>query len=132
MFLPLGPTGQSGVALCNLGRLALSLKPYLQSHSQLRDLGLAAHGVYALGIIGALCMMGLGLWYWAVAVLAFGSRMRGGEVKPEFNMGCGHFFPFVFARVLIRFLGTCQGGGGSRSRLRPLRFVYSRWAKSST
>jgi hypothetical protein len=63
------------------------LKPYLLSKPELKTLASAVHGVYALGIIGALCMMGLGLWYWAVAVLAFGSRMRGGEVKPEFNMG---------------------------------------------
>lgn len=87
VFLPLGPTGQSGVALCNLGRLAVSLRPYFQSRPHLENLSSAAFGVYALGIVGALCMMGLGLWYWAVAALAFGSRMRDGEVKPEFNMG---------------------------------------------
>ncbi|KAF8761030.1 Voltage-dependent anion channel [Rhizoctonia solani] len=74
VFLPLGPTGQSGVALC---------------------------------IIGALCMMGLGLWYWAVAILAFGSRMGGGEVKPEFNMGWwGFTFPLASLTLCVLALGT--------------------------
>ncbi|CEL57646.1 Sulfite efflux pump SSU1 OS=Arthroderma otae (strain ATCC MYA-4605 / CBS 113480) GN=SSU1 PE=3 SV=2 [Rhizoctonia solani AG-1 IB] len=107
VFLPLGPTGQSGVALCNLGRLAISLKPYLLSKPELETLASAVHGVYALGIIGALCMMGLGLWYWAVAVLAFGSRMRGGEVKPEFNMGWwGFTFPLASLTLCVLALGT--------------------------
>ncbi|KAG8695449.1 Plasma membrane sulfite pump involved in sulfite metabolism [Ceratobasidium sp. 395] len=107
VFLPLGPTGQSGVALCNLGRLAISLQPYFQSKPQLQALGQAALGVYALGIIGALCMMGLGLWYWAVAVLAFGSRMRGGEVRPEFNMGWwGFTFPLASLTLRVLALGS--------------------------
>ncbi|QRW05596.1 malic acid transport protein [Ceratobasidium sp. AG-Ba] len=107
VFLPLGPTGQSGVALCNLGRLAISLQPYFQSKPHLQTLGTAAQGVYALGIIGALCMMGLGLWYWAVAVLAFGSRMRGGEVKPEFNMGWwGFTFPLASLTLCVLALGS--------------------------
>ncbi|EUC66881.1 C4-dicarboxylate transporter/malic acid transporter [Rhizoctonia solani AG-3 Rhs1AP] len=107
VFLPLGPTGQSGVALCNLGRLAVSLQPYLHSRPELETLAQAVHGVYALGIIGALCMMGLGLWYWAVAILAFGSRMREGEVKPEFNMGWwGFTFPLASLTLCVLALGT--------------------------
>ncbi|KDN50256.1 hypothetical protein RSAG8_01592, partial [Rhizoctonia solani AG-8 WAC10335] len=107
VFLPRGPTGQSGVALCNLGRLAISLQPYLHTRPELEALAQAVHGVYALGIIGALCMMGLGLWYWAVAVLAFGSRMRGGEVKPEFNMGWwGFTFPLASLTLCVLALGT--------------------------
>ncbi|CAE6448168.1 unnamed protein product [Rhizoctonia solani] len=107
VFLPLGPTGQSGVALCNLGRLAVSLQPYFHSRPGLEALALAVHGVYALGIVGALCLMGLGLWYWAVAVLAFGSRMRGGEVKPEFNMGWwGFTFPLASLTLCVLALGA--------------------------
>ncbi|CAE6488319.1 unnamed protein product [Rhizoctonia solani] len=107
VFLPLGPTGQSGVALCNLGRLAISLQPYLHSKPELEALAQAVYGVYALGIIGALCMMGLGLWYWAVAILAFGGRMRGGEVKPEFNMGWwGFTFPLASLTLCVLALGA--------------------------
>ncbi|CUA76661.1 Sulfite efflux pump SSU1 [Trichophyton rubrum] [Rhizoctonia solani] len=107
VFLPLGPAGQSGAALCNLGRLAVSLEPYLRSRPGLEALAQSVHGVYALGIIGALCMMGLGLWYWAVAILAFGSRMREGEVKPEFNMGWwGFTFPLASLALCVLALGA--------------------------
>lgn len=77
-FLPLGPCGQGGYALIELGRVAYRLIPALrQADAQneawqaLAPVGMAMYGA---GIVTGLLLWGLGIWWMFLAIVSVGTN----------------------------------------------------------
>ncbi|KDN53047.1 hypothetical protein K437DRAFT_219544 [Tilletiaria anomala UBC 951] len=87
-MLPLGPCGQGGEAVLHLGQVAMKLFPYISRPvertgiPQLFDVGQA---MYAAGLIGALFLWALGIWWLMIAMLTILRERKEGRLP--FNMG---------------------------------------------
>ncbi|SPC68134.1 related to SSU1 - plasma membrane sulfite pump [Ustilago sp. UG-2017b] len=97
VFLPLGPCGQGGEACLHLGRVALHLFPNISQPSppsgvaQLYSVGQALYGA---GLISAMLLFGLGIWWLAIGLFTIIRELKRGKLK--FNMGWwGLTFPFA-------------------------------------
>ena len=88
VFLPLGPCGQGGFAMVQLGKTALALSE-MESSPLPNNLRLAGPCFYGIGIFSSLGLFGLGMWWWAIALVSFVSRARSRDssAKLSFNMG---------------------------------------------
>lgn len=103
-FLPLGPTGLAGFSLVKLGKVGLALLPTVQTGSN-KDLGVLAGGMYGTGVVGALLLWGLGIWFMIIAIASFYRRWSEGLVG--FNMGWwGLTFPLASLTLSTLILGT--------------------------
>lgn len=71
-FLPLGPLGQGGFAIMQLGKVALVLFPETESISEIGTPLLAGQILYTVGFLTAIIMWGFGLvWlFFAVSSIA--------------------------------------------------------------
>ena len=100
VFLPLGPLGQGGFGIANLGKVTLALFPITHTLPAAGDAGLMAGQIlYVLGFISALVLWGFGLvWlFFAVATINNAKRF-------PFNMGWwGFTFPLgVYASSTVQ------------------------------
>ncbi|KAJ1036083.1 hypothetical protein NDA18_000228 [Ustilago nuda] len=93
VFLPLGPCGQGGEACLHLGRVALHLfqRSPASGVAQLYSVGQALYGA---GLISAMLLFGLGIWWLAIGLLTIIRELKRGKL--QFNMGWwGLTFPFA-------------------------------------
>ncbi|PWN51040.1 hypothetical protein IE53DRAFT_343002 [Violaceomyces palustris] len=96
VFLPLGPCGQGGEACLHLGQVALKLFPKVSTLpgngvTQLISVGQALYGA---GLVSALLLFGLGVWWLLIGVMTLLREVRRGRLK--FNMGWwGLTFPLA-------------------------------------
>lgn len=98
VFLPLGPLGQGGFAIMQLGKVALEIFP--RTHTLETANGHAGEMLYVMGWLVALIMWGFGL-VWLFFAIASISRSRF-----PFNMGWwGFTFPLGVFTVSTTTLG---------------------------
>ena len=109
-FLPLGPCGQGGYAILQLGRLSKTLFPVISARNPNSTEGLAiladaANGLYALGIAIGLLTWALGIWFTFLAISALiRHRLRG---SISWSLGFwGFTFPLGSLNLLTYALGT--------------------------
>ncbi|KAJ1020998.1 hypothetical protein NDA13_005627 [Ustilago tritici] len=101
VFLPLGPCGQGGEACLHLGRVALHLFPNISQPSppsgipQLYSVGQALYGA---GLISAMLLFGLGIWWLAIGLFTIIRKLKRGKLK--FNMGWWGL-TFLFASLAV-------------------------------
>lgn len=107
VFLPLGPCGQGGEACLHLGRVALHLFPNISRPSppsgvpQLFSVGQALYGA---GLISAMLLFGLGIWWLAIGLFTMIRELKRGKLG--FNMGWwGLTFPFASLAICTARLG---------------------------
>ncbi|CDS01269.1 hypothetical protein [Sporisorium scitamineum] len=97
VFLPLGPCGQGGEACLHLGKVALKLFPTIStpaSSSGVPQLFSVGQALYGAGLISAMLLFGLGIWWLAIGVLTIIRELKRGKLG--FNMGWwGLTFPFA-------------------------------------
>uniref|UniRef100_V5EUW0 Malic acid transporter n=2 Tax=Kalmanozyma brasiliensis (strain GHG001) TaxID=1365824 RepID=V5EUW0_KALBG len=97
VFLPLGPCGQGGEACLHLGRVALELFPTIStpaSSSGVPQLFSVGQALYGAGLISAMLLFGLGIWWLAIGVFTIIRELKRGKLG--FNMGWwGLTFPFA-------------------------------------
>ncbi|SPO31962.1 related to SSU1 - plasma membrane sulfite pump [Ustilago trichophora] len=97
VFLPLGPCGQGGEACLHLGRVALHLFPTIStpaSSSGVPQLLSVGQALYGAGLISAMLLFGLGIWWLAIGVFTIVRELKRGKLG--FNMGWwGLTFPFA-------------------------------------
>lgn len=102
VFLPIGPLGQGGFGIQQLGNVALKLLPTPSSaSSDASTLPTLLHGgevLYVLGVFIALC-----LWGFALVWLSFALTSLAALQKFPFNMG---WWGFTFP---LGVLATCTG-----------------------
>ncbi|PWZ00444.1 hypothetical protein BCV70DRAFT_199721 [Testicularia cyperi] len=94
VFLPLGPCGQGGEACLHLGKVALGLFPAVSTRdgSGVRQLISVGEALYGAGLISALLLWGLGIWWLFIGLLTIARELRNGKLG--FNMGWwGATFP---------------------------------------
>ncbi|GAA5991338.1 hypothetical protein JCM10908_003264 [Rhodotorula pacifica] len=102
-WLPVGPIGQGGYALIELGIVANELFPrYTAIHPDQPYLNLIAPSMLGSGVVLGLLLWGLGIWFAFLAVVSIAAQFRQttSSVTPEgkktavFNMGWWAFtFP---------------------------------------
>ncbi|POY72038.1 hypothetical protein BMF94_4908 [Rhodotorula taiwanensis] len=103
-WLPVGPIGQGGYALIELGIVANDLFPrYAALHSQQQPyLALIAPSLLGTAVLIGLLLWGLGIWFAFLAVVSIAAQFResggkgkeGGTKTAVFNMGWWAFtFP---------------------------------------
>jgi tellurite resistance protein TehA-like permease len=94
VFLPIGPRGQGGFGIQQLGRVALQVFPAMGLFDAVQlDAALAGQVFYALGIFLALLLWGAGLAWLLFAAVTMGTTVR----RVPFNMGWwGFTFPLGF------------------------------------
>ena len=98
VFLPLGPLGQGGFAIMQLGKMALQTFP--KTHTLVIGAGNAGEILYVMGWLMALIMWGFGV-VWLFFALASISRS-----KFPFNMGWwGFTFPLGVFTISTTTLG---------------------------
>lgn len=97
VFLPLGPCGQGGEACLHLGRVALHLLPTIStpaSSSGVPQLFSVGQALYGAGLISAMLLFGLGIWWLCIGVFTIIRELKRGKLG--FNMGWwGLTFPFA-------------------------------------
>ncbi|TKY86886.1 hypothetical protein EX895_004174 [Sporisorium graminicola] len=97
VFLPLGPCGQGGEACLHLGKVALHLFPTIStpaSSSGVPQLFSVGQALYGAGLISAMLLFGLGIWWLAIGVFTIIRELKRGKLG--FNMGWwGLTFPFA-------------------------------------
>lgn len=97
VFLPLGPCGQGGEACLHLGKVALHLFPTIStpaSSSGVPQLFSVGQALYGAGLISAMLLFGLGIWWLAIGVFTIVRELKRGKLG--FNMGWwGLTFPFA-------------------------------------
>ncbi len=97
VFLPLGPCGQGGEACLHLGRVALHLFPTIStptSTSGVPQLFSVGQALYGAGLISAMLLFGLGIWWLCIGLFTIIRELRRGKLG--FNMGWwGLTFPFA-------------------------------------
>lgn len=86
-LLPLGPTGQSGYAVIQLGRVSTRLFPKLAeqrpSSQAWQDLASVGPALYGAGILLGLLLFAFGAWWSWIAVNAVGSHLYRSFKKPD-------------------------------------------------
>ncbi|GAA5869993.1 hypothetical protein JCM3774_004332 [Rhodotorula dairenensis] len=100
-WLPVGPIGQGGYALIELGIVANDLFPrYTAMHSDQPYLNLIAPSMLGSAVLLGLLLWGLGIWFAFLAVVSIAAQFRETNTTPEgkktavFNMGWWAFtFP---------------------------------------
>ncbi|KAM0791661.1 hypothetical protein ACM66B_006097 [Microbotryomycetes sp. NB124-2] len=107
-FLPLGPCGQAGYALIELGRVAIRLFPLLAQDQPQRpgvaELAQVGQPMLGAGVVVGLLLWGLGMWWCFIAVASVGTGFFGKTVA--FNMGWWAFtFPLGSMTLLTFSLG---------------------------
>ncbi len=88
VFLPLGPCGQGGYACLHLGRVALQLFPVISvpaSSSGVPQLFSVGQALYGAGLISAMMLFGLGMWWLVIGVCTIVRELSHGKLG--FNMG---------------------------------------------
>ncbi|KAF7981402.1 hypothetical protein HWV62_33907 [Athelia sp. TMB] len=108
-FLPLGPCGQGGYALVELGRNTMTLFPLLaaahpnnEAYASLASIGGAMYGA---ALVSGLMLWGLGLWWLFHAVVTVSSHYVTYDIA--FNMGAwGVTFPLGSLALLTYSLGN--------------------------
>ncbi|KZP24130.1 hypothetical protein FIBSPDRAFT_1012499 [Athelia psychrophila] len=108
-FLPLGPCGQGGYALIELGRNAMTLFPILaaahpenEAYASLASIGSA---MYGSALATGLLLFGLGLWWLFLAVVTVSTHYVTYDIA--FNMGAwGVTFPLGSLALLTFSLGN--------------------------
>ncbi len=88
VFLPLGPCGQGGYACLHLGRVALQLFPLIStpaSSSGVPQLFSVGQALYGAGLISAMMLFGLGMWWLVIGVCTIIRELSHGKLG--FNMG---------------------------------------------
>ena len=99
VFLPIGPLGQGGFAIQQLGKVALTVLPRLSVFGALEAGGTkAAEVLYVLGIFCGMLMWGFGLVWLAFALISVITTQNF-----PFNMG---WWGFTFP---LGVLATCTG-----------------------
>ncbi|KAJ9477224.1 putative Sulfite efflux pump SSU1 (putative) [Pseudozyma hubeiensis] len=96
VFLPLGPCGQGGEACLHLGRVALHLFPTISTpaSSGVPQLFSVGQAFYGAGLISAMFLFGLGIWWLCIGVFTIIRELKRGKLG--FNMGWwGLTFPFA-------------------------------------
>lgn len=97
VFLPLGPCGQGGEACLHLGRVALHLFPVISTpaaSSGVPQLFSVGQALYGAGLISAMLLFGLGIWWLAIGAFTIVRELKRGKLG--FNMGWwGLTFPFA-------------------------------------
>ncbi|SNX88082.1 related to SSU1 - plasma membrane sulfite pump [Melanopsichium pennsylvanicum] len=97
VFLPLGPCGQGGEACLHLGKVALHLLPIIStpaSSSGVPQLFSVGQALYGAGLISAMLLFGLGIWWLAIGLFTIVRELKRGKLG--FNMGWwGLTFPFA-------------------------------------
>ncbi|SGY20738.1 BQ5605_C016g08135 [Microbotryum silenes-dioicae] len=88
-FLPLGPCGQAGFALIELGRDAIDMLPRIASmypdREGLQQLALLGAPLLGVGLLTALVLWGLGVWWAFNAFTSVGTDLF--KRRIAFNMG---------------------------------------------
>lgn len=98
VFLPLGPLGQGGFGIMQLGKVATRV--FSETHTLSLAAGNAGEVVYVMGWLSALIMWGFAI-VWLFFALASISRS-----KFPFNMGwCGFTFPLGVLTVSTTTIG---------------------------
>lgn len=89
--VPVGPCGQGGYALIELGRAAVTLFPALiakypdrAGFAELQGVGVA---MYGSGVLAGLLLWGLGIWWLFIAVASVSSQLFTKGLIRSFNMG---------------------------------------------
>ena len=96
VFLPLGPCGQGGEACLHLGQVALRLFPDIATRPGTGVPNLVSTGsaLYGAGLVSALLLFGLGVWWLIIGLCTIVVERRRGRLA--FNMGWwGLTFPFA-------------------------------------
>lgn len=109
-FLPLGPCGQGGYAILQLGRLARTLFPiisarYPDSTDGLAILADSANGLYAIGISLGLLLWALGIWFLFLALSSLLMHRLRGQISWSLGFW-GFTFPLGSLNLLTYSLAT--------------------------
>ncbi|BGP36173.1 Plasma membrane sulfite pump involved in sulfite metabolism [Rhodotorula kratochvilovae] len=107
-WLPVGPIGQGGFAIIELGHVAVDLFPRLAAEKPyLAQLG---HPMLGAAVLIGLLLWGLGIWFAFLAVVSISSQFRRtktGTGTAVFNMGWWAFtFPLGSLNLLTISLAT--------------------------
>lgn len=112
-WLPVGPIGQGGYALIELGIVATELFPrYTALHSDRPYLNMIAPPMLGSAVLLGLLLWGLGIWFALLAIFSIAAQFRESTTTPEgkktavFNMGWWAFtFPLGSLTLLTFALG---------------------------
>ncbi|GAA5974420.1 hypothetical protein JCM11641_005272 [Rhodosporidiobolus odoratus] len=93
-WLPVGPIGQGGFALIELGRVATELFPQISSASRAPDLAVLGPVMLGSAVLLGLLLWGLGIWFAFLAVVSIVTQFRKAKFRDSregrmalFNMG---------------------------------------------
>lgn len=123
VFLPLGPCGQGGEAALHLGRTALTLFPSISSASGSGVPQLTfgvGEAIYGAGLITALMLFALGVWWMMLGIATFIREWRSGDLK--FNMG---WWSFTFP---LASLAICTARLAMELNSLTLKIIYTAFA----
>ncbi|BGP12174.1 Plasma membrane sulfite pump involved in sulfite metabolism [Rhodosporidiobolus nylandii] len=115
-WLPVGPIGQGGFALIELGRVAVRLFPLITTDSHTPELQFLGPAMLGAAVVLGLLFWGLGIWFAFLAIACI-VRQHAAVQKTEegrlalFNMGvCASIFTFsVLLLWVLVFIPTCLG-----------------------
>lgn len=114
-FLPLGPCGQGGEALLHLGQVAYKLFPTISSSpsSGVKELTLpVGQALFAGGLLGALMLWGLGVFWAFIAIGTVAREFRRGAIK--FSLGFWSVtFPCGSLAIVTARLAMVSSGDAS-------------------
>ncbi|KAG8876797.1 Plasma membrane sulfite pump involved in sulfite metabolism [Tulasnella sp. 331] len=109
-FLPLGPCGLGGFSSLKLGTVAVRLFPLIEGGPTMQAIGnngrqMAGWTLWGAGLIFALMLWGLGIWFMFIAVSSFAHRWKEGTLR--FNMGWwGFTFPLASLTLSTLLIGS--------------------------
>ncbi|KEI37788.1 uncharacterized protein L969DRAFT_89761 [Mixia osmundae IAM 14324] len=109
-FLPLGPCGQAGYALIELGKVCMTLFPALAARNPDRpgrkDLSPVGPAMYGCGLVLGLMLWGLGMWWALLAIVSVGQSFMNPK-ETTFSMGWWSFtFPLGSMTLLTLSLAS--------------------------
>ncbi|GAA6041597.1 hypothetical protein JCM8097_007761 [Rhodosporidiobolus ruineniae] len=111
-WLPVGPIGQAGYALIELGRVSVKLFPMISSATNKPELQLLGPSMLGTAVVIGLMLWGLGIWFAFLAVVSIATqfatvRHTGEGLNTVFNMGWWAFtFPLGSLCLLTFSLAT--------------------------
>ncbi|KAG9023376.1 Plasma membrane sulfite pump involved in sulfite metabolism, partial [Tulasnella sp. JGI-2019a] len=109
-FLPLGPCGLAGFSSLKLGAVAVRLFPLIEGGSTMQAMGssgrqMAGWTLWGAGLMFALMLWGLGIWFMFIAFSSFARRWSEGTLR--FNMGWwGFTFPLASLTLSTLLIGS--------------------------